>query len=179
MFKRTCLALSVCAVVLVISGRPTQAAWSDAGFTRAHGASSLIVSIKKKHKHKDNDNDANGDHHNHKKAEDNDDGLTQCSIQAPSGGKGCVAPFKLVCEKMESGKKCCGCVPDKNAKVTQPATMTKPPESNRQCFPLLLTKRDEFKKTCAANFPHGEGVCPDAVAAGSDSTICCCIFDKK
>ncbi len=57
--------------------------------------------------------------HNKKKHKDNDAQLEQCTI-VKSGGMGCVAPLKLVCQKMKNGQKCCGCVGDKNAKASQP-----------------------------------------------------------
>ena len=37
---------------------------------------------------------------------------------------GCTSPLKLVCQKMKNGNKCCGCVPDKNAKASQPDKAT-------------------------------------------------------
>jgi hypothetical protein len=43
--------------------------------------------------------------------------LTECTIQQPGGGGGCKTGFKRVCEKLKSGKKCCGCVPDKSAQT--------------------------------------------------------------
>lgn len=43
--------------------------------------------------------------------------LTECTIQQPGGGGGCKGGFKRVCEKMKSGKKCCGCVPDESAQT--------------------------------------------------------------
>jgi hypothetical protein len=76
---------------------------------------------KKKNSEDDTDDDADEheDSKKHKKHQDadTDDGLTQCSIQESSGGGGCVKGFKHVCEKLKSGKKCCGCVPDKNAQA--------------------------------------------------------------
>jgi hypothetical protein len=58
------------------------------------------------------------DNHKHKKkAKDTGDELTECTIQQSEGGGGCVKGFKHVCEKLKSGKKCCGCVPDKNAQA--------------------------------------------------------------
>ena len=59
---------------------------------------------------------ARADHH-HKKNKDAD-ALTECTIQGSSGGGGCVAGLKRVCQKLENGNKCCGCVPDKNAKAS-------------------------------------------------------------
>ena len=66
----------------------------------------------------DDDDDNNGDHHKGGKKHHNDDasGLSDCTIQEQGGGGGCTGGFKRVCEKMKSGKKCCGCVPDKSAK---------------------------------------------------------------
>ena len=63
-------------------------------------------------KHMQDDEDDN--HKHKKKAEDTGDELTECTIQQGPGGGGCVKGFKHVCEKLKSGKKCCGCVPDKN-----------------------------------------------------------------
>ena len=40
--------------------------------------------------------------------------LSECTIVQPGGGGGCKTGLKWVCEKMKSGNKCCGCVPDKN-----------------------------------------------------------------
>ncbi|HZP07737.1 hypothetical protein [Methyloceanibacter sp.] len=70
------------------------------------------------HKHMQGDED---DNHKHKKnAKDTDSELTECTIQEPGGGGGCVKGFKHVCEKLKNGKKCCGCVPDKNAQAAKP-----------------------------------------------------------
>lgn len=52
----------------------------------------------------------------HKKDKDNA-ALTECTIQQPGGGGGCVAGFMQVCEKLKNGKKCCGCVPDKHTQA--------------------------------------------------------------
>ena len=43
--------------------------------------------------------------------------LTECTIQQPGSGGGCKTGLKWVCEKMKSGKKCCGCVPDKSVQT--------------------------------------------------------------
>ena len=67
------------------------------------------------HKHMQDDEDDNHEHK--KKAKDTDSELTECTIQQGPGGGGCVKGFKHVCEKLKSGKKCCGCVPDKNAQA--------------------------------------------------------------
>jgi hypothetical protein len=47
---------------------------------------------------------------------ENDTGLTDCTIVNPGGGGGCKTGFNYVCEKLKSGKKCCGCVADNNTK---------------------------------------------------------------
>jgi len=60
---------------------------------------------------------ADADHH--KKNKDSGDQLTECTIQS-SGGGGCKGGFKRVCQKLKNGDKCCGCVPDKDAKTTTP-----------------------------------------------------------
>jgi hypothetical protein len=64
-------------------------------------------------KHMQDDEDDNQKHK--KKAKDTDSELTECTIQQSPGG--CAKGFKHVCEKLKSGKKCCGCVPDKNAQA--------------------------------------------------------------
>ena len=76
------------------------------------------------HKHMQGDED---DNHKHKKnAKDTGDELTECTIQQGPGGGGCVKGFKHVCEKLKNGKKCCGCVPDKNAQA--PANVPETPK---------------------------------------------------
>jgi hypothetical protein len=65
---------------------------------------------KRKVKEGDHDDDDRG---KGKKGDDVE--VTERTIQEPGGGGGCKAGFKRVCEKMKSGKKCCGCVPDKSA----------------------------------------------------------------
>ena len=65
---------------------------------------------------------ADADHH-HKKNNDAD-ALTECTIQQPGGGGGCTVGLKRVCQKLKNGNKCCGCVPDKNAKASTPGGAT-------------------------------------------------------
>ena len=67
----------------------------------------------------DADDDADSDHHKKKGKKNDDDAaeLTECTIQQSEGGGACVTGFKHVCEKLKNGKKCCGCVPDKNAQA--------------------------------------------------------------
>ncbi len=84
-----------------------------------------------KHHHNDDDDDQNGDNDDHHKKKNSDDssGLETCTIQQPGGGGGCKSGFKRVCEKLKSNKKCCGCVPDKNAK-TDPGNAKTDPGTN-------------------------------------------------
>ena len=74
---------------------------------------------------------ADADHHK-KKNKDNGGELTQCTIQQPGGGGGCVTGFKQVCEKMKNGQKCCGCVADKSAQAPAqaPAPATAQPNTS-------------------------------------------------
>ena len=65
-------------------------------------------------KHRDDQQGNDDDHHGKKKNNDDDAGLSECTIQGAGGGGGCKGGFKYVCEKMKSGKKCCGCVADKS-----------------------------------------------------------------
>ena len=46
-----------------------------------------------------------------------------------NSGGGCKGGFKYVCEKLKSGKKCCGCVADKNAKAGAGDPLSRPPSS--------------------------------------------------
>ena len=114
MLKQACIVLAISGLVLGIGGRTTQAGWSDAGSNLTAGASSPVVSIKK-HKNDNDDDDNNNNHHGKvKKNNDGDAGLSECTIIQPGGGGGCKTGLKWVCEKMKSGNKCCGCVPDKS-----------------------------------------------------------------
>ena len=79
-------------------------------------------------KHHDDDDDQQGnddDHHKKKKKKNSDDdtGLENCTIQSSNSGGGCKGGFKYVCEKLKSGKKCCGCVVDKSAKKEEPKVL--------------------------------------------------------
>lgn len=83
--------------------------------------------------HNDDDhqgNDDDDDHHKKGKNKNTDDdaGLSECTIQGANSGGGCKGGFKWVCEKMKSGKKCCGCVVDKNAKPTNTPPVEKKTE---------------------------------------------------
>lgn len=74
---------------------------------------------------------ADADHHK-KQHKDNDAQLEQCTI-VKSGGMGCVAPLRLVCQKMKNGQKCCGCVGEKAAKKQTP-----PPMDYYECSAAVL-----------------------------------------
>ena len=57
--------------------------------------------------------------------------LSECTIQSAGGAGGCKGGFKYVCEKMKSGKKCCGCVPDKSAKAPKAPPQTEQGTENK------------------------------------------------
>ena len=67
---------------------------------------------------KKNDNGGDG-HGKPSKEKKTGSGLSECTIQQPGSGGGCKNG-KWVCEKLKSGKKCCGCVIDKSAKLPAP-----------------------------------------------------------
>jgi hypothetical protein len=111
MLRQACIVLAISGLVLGLSERHGQAGWSDARSNLTLGAASPVISIKNQKNDDDDD-----DHHHKNKNSDDDSGLTDCTIQQSGGGGGCTAPLKYVCEKLKGGKKCCGCVVDKNAK---------------------------------------------------------------
>jgi hypothetical protein len=108
-----------------------------------------LVCGKSAKKNSENDNDDDADEHENSKKQkkhqdtDSDDGLTECTIQSPNSGMGCVAPLKLVCQKMKSGKKCCGCVGD-NPKATTTPTPAAP---TRFCCKATAIDRDNNNRT--------------------------------
>jgi hypothetical protein len=120
MLKQACIAAAIGALVFGFGGQPGQAGWSDAGSSLTAGASSALMSVKKNKNQDDDDDD--DDHHNGKgnKKKNADDGaaLSECTIQGGNSGGGCKNG-KWTCEKMKSGKKCCGCVPDPKAGSAQ------------------------------------------------------------
>jgi len=124
----------------------------------------------------DNDGDDSGDHPK-KKAKDGDSELTECTIQQGPGGGGCTTGFKHVCEKLKSGKKCCGCVADKNAQAPAPA-------------PAEAPKPDQFCCTVMEGNVVGPQMCEPTLAeaqraatyvAGETSFSCFaeCIIDGR
>jgi hypothetical protein len=113
-------------VLVIGASQPSSAALSRLAFERAD--QSLLVKIKK---NKKNDDDHDDDNHGANKNKKDDTGLSECTIQQPGGGGGCKGGFKQVCEKLKDGKKCCGCVPDKNSKATQSDNGT--PDATPKC----------------------------------------------
>ena len=87
--------------------------------------------------HDDNDDDGKEEKKNSddNKNSDDDTGLTDCTIQQPGGGGGCVTGLKYVCEKLKNGKKCCGCVVDKNAPAPKKA------DDKPQILPFACTSK--------------------------------------
>jgi hypothetical protein len=102
-FAKVCCLCVAMALILAFISAPADAFLSTNCVTADRGDASLLLQIKKQKKHKDGQSQ-------------NDAGLTECTIQQPGSGGGCKAGLKWVCEKMKSGKKCCGCVADKSAK---------------------------------------------------------------
>ncbi len=101
----------------------------------------------------DDDNDQSDKHGSNKgkKHKDKDEELTTCSIQPSSGGGGCVTGFKHVCEKMKNGKKCCGCVPDKNAHAPAQA-----PKVKQFCCSVAVSKGAATSDFCNADRAEAE-----------------------
>jgi len=100
---------------------------------------------------------ADADHHKQKN-KDNGAQLEQCTI-VKSGGMGCVAPQKLVCQKMKNGQKCCGCVGDKPSGTAK--TQTPPLMDSYRCQAAVLpqsvsgfqrTSREPDEATARTNF---------------------------
>lgn len=90
-------------------------------------------------------NDVDDDHHGkHSKEKKTGSGLSECTIQESSGGGGCKTGFKRVCEKLKSGKKCCGCVADADSK---PSPQPKPAETPNPAAERVC---------CTANHPSGD-----------------------
>jgi hypothetical protein len=119
------LAATVCAGGL--SSEANASTWLAMFVTgdQADRPSDLIVMVKKKKKHDDGGSDEKQDDGGKKQddssgqsqngAADDASELTNCTIQSGGGG-GCKTGFKYLCETLKNGKKCCGCVVDKNAK---------------------------------------------------------------
>ena len=96
------------------------------------------------HKNDDDDDDDRGKEK--KKKKDAESELTECTIQEPGSGGGCKTGFKRVCEKMKSGKKCCGCVPDKDA--APPAERIEDHPCFQHCSLKCSGPTDEARQAC-------------------------------
>jgi hypothetical protein len=105
--------LCVVSLALAFNGGTANAGLSSFCVAVDGGTTSLLVQVKdkkpKKKKHGDDQSE-------------NDTGLTDCTIVSPGGGGGCKTGFNYVCEKLKSGKKCCGCVADNNAEAPKKDT---------------------------------------------------------
>jgi hypothetical protein len=113
---------------------------------------------------------ADADHHK-KKNKDNDAQLEQCTI-VKSGGMGCVAPLKLVCQK-KHGEKCCACVGDKNAQAPAkgPAPAEGPAPTQAPAKPAGPGCGETCSLQCKDADPKFLGVCFPVCFAGH-SSIC-------
>ena len=83
----------------------------------SHPVTDLLVEVKHK-KHKNNSDGNQDDAGNNSDGNQDDAGLSSCTIELSGGGGGCGGGLKRVCKTI-GGKKCCGCVPDKNAKPVE------------------------------------------------------------
>jgi hypothetical protein len=118
-------------------------------------------------KHRDDDDD-DDDHHKKGKGKGKgkqDTGLSECTIQTPNSGGGCKTGFKRVCEKMKSGKQCCGCVADKSV----PGGGNEPPKDTFCCTAVpsdgtptatvcKVGQKEAFKAAHAAVTANGKTV---------------------
>jgi hypothetical protein len=93
----------------------------EAGFGCKMQQGKLVCGKGQKKDDDDHDDDDDDDDKPKKQKQGVDAGLTECTIQQPGGG-GCKSGLKRVCEKLKSGKKCSGCVPDPNAKPENKTT---------------------------------------------------------
>jgi hypothetical protein len=144
--------ICVVSLVLAFNGGVADAGLSTICAATDESAASLLVQVKdkkwKKKKYKD------GDDHSSGQSQD-ESGLAECTIQGAGGG-GCKVGFKQVCEKLKSGKKCCRCVPDKNAKAPSAekgsSSASEPPEEVKvQC------KEEQSQTQCC--HPRKVSVC--------------------
>ncbi|HZP07738.1 hypothetical protein [Methyloceanibacter sp.] len=115
---------------------------------------------------------ADADHHK-KKNKDNDAQLEQCTI-VKSGGMGCVAPQKLLCQKMKNGKKCCGCVGEKNAKEAPKETPKDTPIKDF-CENMDKNGLAPFNTKCRGQF-SGQPSCATFSTEGNGDYRCCCYY---
>ena len=128
-----------------------------------------------KHHDDNDDQQVNDDDHHHKKKKNNGDdtGLSECTIQGANSGGGCKGGFKYVCEKLKSGKKCCGCVGDKNAAQPQAKT-TKTSCNTIERNEISEKLKEGFKNACTTNHPGGNFNC----AGFETKSECCCYWQE-
>jgi hypothetical protein len=149
--RRACLFALLSAAVLSMGGAqaspllaPDSSAFvSDgpivqAGFKCDLVGGKLVCGKAEGNKSDDDDDDHHGKHSKDKKT---GSGLSECTIQQPGSGGGCKNG-KWVCEKLKSGKKCCGCVSDPNSKPDPKPAEAPNPAAERVC--------------CTANHPSGD-----------------------
>jgi hypothetical protein len=98
---------------------------------------------------KGDDDDHHGKHSKGKGTTGKDSGLGECTIQQPGSGGGCKTGFKRVCEKLKSGKKCCGCVPDPKSKPDPK------PEPKPEPKPAETPNPAAERVCCTASHPSG------------------------
>jgi hypothetical protein len=98
-FAKVCLCGAV-ALILAFGGAPAHAGLSTNCLATGGSAASLLVHVK--------------DKKSKKKNHDQESGLTECTIQSAGSAGGCKNG-KWTCEKLSSGKKCCGCVPTQDS----------------------------------------------------------------
>jgi hypothetical protein len=105
-FAKCCCLSGAIALILALNDAPSRAAGLSTNCVASDGShTSLLLQVKKQKKHHDGQSQ-------------NDTGLTECTIVQPGGGGGCKGGFKWVCEKVKSGNKCCGCVPNKDSQAS-------------------------------------------------------------
>jgi hypothetical protein len=103
-FAKVCCLCGAVALILAFGGAPAHAGLSTNCLATDGSAASLLVQVKDKKS---------------KKKHDQESGLTECTIVGAGGGGGCKNG-KWTCEKLSSGKKCCGCVPAKGTEASAP-----------------------------------------------------------
>ena len=86
----------VVSLVLALSGGTAHAVMGSFCVAADGSAASLLVEV--------------DDKKSKKKNHDKESGLSECTIVGAGGGGGCKSGFNWKCEKLKSGKKCCGCV---------------------------------------------------------------------
>jgi hypothetical protein len=124
-FSQAATVLAAAALVFFTSGAESSPRWQTPAFSSLPLQAGLkcglvngqVVCGNRNGKHNGDQGNDDHDHGKGKKKKTNDDasGLSECTIQGANGGGGCKTGFTRVCEKLKSGNKCCGCVPDKSS----------------------------------------------------------------